>query len=213
VPLHPPPLIEEGALFVTQKFLRSDMSRAAEIVFALQCADATLATYQDAVDDFQANFNANIGSDMDAEVSILPPTGLGGDGSNVPLLVTAAGAAIAGGSAITTLPPNCAMLVKKTTSLGGRHNRGRCYIPFILSEGNVSENGTLSGALITGIQPSLDTFLAQLGTDSTGMHIENRVFDTSGPKPFVTERNISVAAVTGFKVETLIATQRRRLGR
>jgi hypothetical protein len=213
VPLNPAPIIEANILLVSQNLLRSDMSRAAQLEFGLLCADSTQATYQDAIDDFQTNFNTQWGPHLDTEVSILPPVGRGGDGTNVPLLVIAAGAAIAGANASTNMPPNVALLIRKRTSFGGRKNRGRNYYPFVLADTDVSENGTVATLSVAAFQASATAFLAQLSTDVTPLCIENKTYNTPLPPHYVTEISLSAAQVQAYTVETVIATQRRRLGR
>jgi len=213
MPLNPPPTIDSGLLLVRQQILRGDMTRAAEVEYALVCADAALATFQDAIDDFQANFNTNMAPVIDAGATVLPPTGRGGDGTNVPILVTAAGAAVAGGGSSTVNPPNVALLIRKRTPLGGRKNRGRTYLPFALVESAVSENGTISPTQVTALQAQATLFLNQLSTDITPMVIENKTFNTPLPPHFVTAINPSVQNVSAYTVENLVATQRRRLGR
>lgn len=213
MPLNPPPTIEANIILIKQQLIRSDMSRAAEVEYCALCPDSVLATYQDAIDDFQTNFNTNIAPFIDSEVSILPPTGRGGDGSNVPLLVVAAGGTGTGGNANTYAPPNVAMLIRKRTSLGGKKNRGRTYLPFALASANVSENGTVSGAGLAIYQTGATAFLAQMVTDNTPMVIENRTFNTPLPPHHVTGIFGSNAQVTAYTVESLVATQRRRLNR
>jgi len=200
-------------LLVTQKLQRSDMSRAAEVTFCLSTADSTLATYQDAIDDFQANFNANFAGGLDAAVAIPPPEGRGGDGSDVPILVFASGAAAVGASTNQEVPPNVAILVRKRTAAGGRSNRGRTYYPFMLSTANCSENGTVDPTFKAALQTVMTAFLAQLTTDSTPMVIENKTFNQPAPPHFVTLIHKNPFPVVSYQVETLVATQRRRLGR
>jgi hypothetical protein len=213
MPLNPPPVIESSLLLVKQQLIRSDMSRAAEIEYALICVDSTLATYQDTIDDFQANFNSHFATNFASEVTLPPPTGRGGDGTNVPLLVVAAGAAAGGSNVDPMAPPNVACLVRKRTSLGGRRNRGRTYFPFNLRDADVSENGTIAGAEVAALQTEMTAFLAQLVTDNSPMVIENRTFNTPLPPHFVTNISGSAAQVTSYTVESIIATQRRRLNR
>jgi hypothetical protein len=213
VPLNPPPTIQASILLVTQPLLRSDMSRIAQLEFCLLCADSLGATYQDAIDDFQANFNTVWGPFFDSEVTMLPPTGRGGDGTDVPLLVVAAGAANVGGNAVATVPPNVALLIKKTTGLGGKRNRGRSYFPFILADASVNENGTITPLTVAAYQVAATAFLGVLNGDLTPMGIENRTFNQPLPPHHVTHISRSVADVTSYGVEPLVATQRRRLGR
>lgn len=213
MPLNPPPIQEANILLVKQQLIRSDMSRAAELEYALLCADSTLATYQDAIDDFQTNFNATLLTHIDTEVTALPPAGRGGDGTDVPILVFAAGAASPGTRAGEFAPPNVALLVRKRTALGGKKNRGRSYIPFILAVSEATENGAVAPGSIAALQGACTTFLAQLTTDVTPMVIENKTFNTPLPPHHVTFIGGSNAQVTSYVVEPIIATQRRRLNR
>lgn len=213
MPLHPPPTIGIGTALVVQKLQRTDMSRAAEVTFCLQLAGTpSVALAQDAIDDFQVNFNATLRNLLDTQVVVAPPTIRLGDGSNVPFEAVAAGAPANGLDANTFVPPNVAFLFKKTTGVGGRKNRGRMYLPFALATSDVSENGTIAGAAVSGGTTQSTAFLAGLVADATAMVIENKTLDTSGPKPFVTAITSGPTVLT-FAAEATVATQRRRLGR
>lgn len=213
MPLNPPPTIETGLALIVQAMQRSDMSRAAEVTFALNVAgvpDATVA--QDAVDDFQANFNATWLAVLDNQVTVGKPTIKLGDGSTTPFEAVAAGAIALGGAAGTKLPPNVALLVKKSTGLGGRANHGRTYFPFVLENPQVNENGTIVGASQAALQTVADAFLAQLTADGEPMCIAHKQFNVPLPPHFVTHITTG-PLVTSYTVEQLIATQRRRLAR
>lgn len=209
-----PPTIQNGLMLITQGLVRSDMSRVAEVTFAcIDLTGGTAADAQDDIDDFQANFNATIGAQLDSEVTILKPTIRMGDGSSTPFEAVAAGATIVGGGVVTSLPPNCALLVKKTTGFGGRHNRGRTYFPFLLDESHVAENGTIDNAELSAFNALMATFLAQLSTDGMKMVIAERIFDLPHPPHHVTQIVTTGNPVTSYVCEPLVATQRRRLGR
>lgn len=110
-----------------------------------------------------------------------------------------------GGSAITTaLPPNCAILARKSTGRGGRRGRGRLYIPWCTSEGNVDEAGVLTGSARNTINTALAAFLTALGVQTVPMVLLHSPGLTSPGAPDV---------VTSLVADSLIATQRRRLGR
>jgi len=213
MPLNPAPTIELGLGLVTQKLIRSDMSRAAECTFALDCGGAaSLTIAQTAINDFQTNWNLNIRSHLDSQVTCLKPTIRLGDGSDTPYEATASGATQVGLVAATFAPPNVSLLVKKLTARGGKKNRGRTYLPFSMPTADISENGTVSGGMVGVWQGNFDDFLSQLDTDATPMVIKNQLFDTPLPPHFVEHVTIG-ERVTSMEVETLIATQRRRLGR
>jgi hypothetical protein len=98
------------------------------------------------------------------------------------------------------LPPNCAILMRKNSALGGRRNRGRVYLPPIIpGEANVDVLGNLSGSFATDIQTRWNTFRTGAEGD------ENTLVIFHQTAPF------TPTPITGFTVATTIATQRRRL--
>lgn len=209
--LNPPPTIQGGLVLITQSLLRSDMSRAALVTCAVTTVGPlNLATLQDVVDDWQANWNSNITPAIDSNVTLAPPFAVMGTGTTVTVQAVASGAAVVGGNAGTYAPPNCALLVKKNTGVGGKANRGRMYIPFILPTTAVAENGTLDPGTVTAVNVRLANFLAQLVTDSTPMVISNKVFNVPLPPHYVTQINAG-PAVGSFVAEGVVATQRRRV--
>jgi len=213
MPLNPPPLIAMNLGLIVQGLKRSDQSRTAEVTFAVDViAGASSANAQDAIDDFQANFNAQWASIIDTDVTILQPTIKLGDGTSVPYEAIAAGATAVGGDVTAKVPANSAALIKKSTGFGGRFNHGRTYFPFLLDQNSVSENGTVDGATITAINGVAATFLAQLTTDGTAMVIAQKVFNAPLAPHYVTHINMG-NPVTSYAIEPLIGTQRRRLGR
>ena len=213
MPLNPPPIIDAGLVLVTQKLLRSDMTRAAIVTFSLFTDEAiNLATAQDMADDFQANFNSNLALLFDTEVFIEPPTIKLGQGTDVPLEAVAAGAGTNGTNSGAFTPPNVAVLFKKSTGSGGKANRGRTYMPFCAAQSLVSENGTLDPTLLSSFTTHGETFRAQLATDHQEMIISNKIFNVPLPPHHVTRIKVGFP-VTSWVPEATIATQRRRLDR
>lgn len=218
MPLAPPPTISPGLCLITQQLKRSDMSRAAEVTFAfLDASVTTPANALAAVNKFQAQYNVQFGPLHDSEVTILQPTIRMGDGTTIPTEAVATGATINGADVDTFPPPQVAILAKKLTSFGGRHNRGRTYFPFMVASSDVSENGTVNPVAVAAINTRLAAFLANMADAVIGgvalpMHIANKVFDTPLPPHHVTEINPG-SEVSAFVCESLVATQRRRLGR
>jgi hypothetical protein len=212
MPLNPPPTIFTGLGLITQPLLRTDMTRAAQVTFAcLDLTGGTAAAAQDMVDDFQANFNANMAPNIDNEVQIQPPTIRMGNGTTVPFEAVAAGATIAGGAAETSPTPNVAVLIKKSTGFGGKANRGRTYMPWFVDVSRVFENGTLDPVYTAAIQVHLSAFLAQLSADGTQMVIANKIFNTPLPPHYVTHITTTTNPVLSYNVEGIVATQRRRV--
>lgn len=105
-----------------------------------------------------------------------------------------------GTSAVELMPSNCAVLVNKNTALGGRRNRGRCFAPpYYPPEASVDMVGTLVGAAVTNLQGRWDQFFNALST----AFYAPVLFHSSAP--------FTPSPMSGFSVQTVIATQRRRL--
>lgn len=103
------------------------------------------------------------------------------------------------------LPQNNACLIRKRTALGGRKNRGRMYVPYVLPEGNVDNSGIIAGTRVTAIQTAADDFQDDLLAGDPGPSIPMVVLhsvSTDTPTP-----------ITTLEVDNLLATQRRRLRR
>lgn len=91
------------------------------------------------------------------------------------------------------------ILVHKNTAIGGRPGRGRIYLPGV-QESEVDVAGVLTGAFVTGLQDEFDAFEAEL--ISSGMPpvlLHSAESPVSTPTP-----------ITGFQVDSRVATQRRR---
>jgi hypothetical protein len=153
--------------------------------------------------------NENWGAWIDSDVTIGPTTLRVGQDGGDPLTVE--GSLQATGTNVSgMLPPNCALLIKKQTNLGGRRGRGRCYFPWVADEGSVNE----SGAVNTG---SVATYTGAANDWLTMMAAGDSIYD---PTPMVLLHDSSGAGVepaptpvVSMVCDALIATQRRRLGR
>lgn len=100
------------------------------------------------------------------------------------------------------------VIVKKTTALVGRQHRGRMYLPpFILAESDYDSFGVYTLVMNGFLTAMVDAF-------STGIRTGSTIQD-----PYILHRVPKVGTapdpdlITGFQVETRIATQRRRLRR
>lgn len=111
----------------------------------------------------------------------------------------------AGGGAGTTtlLTQNTTYLVKKSTGLGGRKNRGRWYLPFV-REANVNDVGTVDGATMSYLQDRVDQFLIDIPAlgSPVGVIVLLHTLEADDP-----------ANLTAMPVDGRVATQRRRLRR
>lgn len=100
------------------------------------------------------------------------------------------------------MPPNCAVLIRKTTASGGRRNRGRMFVPPIYpAEGNVGQTGIIA-----------DTFVDSMQTWWTGFRT---ALVTAGLQPVIFHSQVPFTPTpdTSWIVQEVIATQRRRLRR
>jgi hypothetical protein len=116
------------------------------------------------------------------------------------LLSADAAQSTAGTGAQDQMPPNCAILVKKITNIGGRHNQGRCFLPPAwVTEVSVTSTGALAAGDVITINGML---LASLTAMETAGYHAVLLHSTAGPAP---------VSVTALSVDGRVATQRRRL--
>lgn len=100
--------------------------------------------------------------------------------------------------------PNTSTLIRKVTSLGGRHGRGRMFLPGQSIRSAISPAGLIDPGFLTDFNANLATFFGHLvaGTGLPGasppvlLHSE----DTPSPTP-----------ITALVAQQKLATQRRRL--
>lgn len=109
-----------------------------------------------------------------------------------------------GTSNVSAVPPNCAVLVHKSTSRGGRRGRGRLFIPWAVSETNVEESGLITTATVNTMQTAMNNWLTGMATAQVPMVLLHGQGITAPGAPNL---------VTTLTVDKLISTQRRRLGR
>ena len=107
---------------------------------------------------------------------------------------------VASGASGETIPINCAVLLKKNTASGGRRNRGRAFLPPCFpTEANVDGVGTVFSGSLSDMQ------------DWYGGAYDNMVALSLQPVLFHAEAPFTPTALTGWSVQSKIATQRRRL--
>lgn len=101
-------------------------------------------------------------------------------------------------------PPNVAVLVSKRTSSGGRRGRGRMFLPWYVSEDAVDAFGNINGVFQGYITTQMLQMLTKLEENDVPMVL---LHETYAP-PFALP-----TPVTSLQVDSLVSTQRRRLGR
>jgi hypothetical protein len=95
--------------------------------------------------------------------------------------------------------PNMSALVQKRTALGGRRNRGRVFWP--VAEDAIDTGGAVDAAVLAVLQAQFDSFFSAIDGLACPLVI---LHSTGDPTP---------ETVTGLFVQSLAATQRRRLRR
>jgi hypothetical protein len=118
-------------------------------------------------------------------------------------IVVEYGATTVGSNNDEPLPPNCALLVRKTTAFGGRRNRGRAYIPGLSLKPSTSPAGMIDGAAVTALQSDANDWWAAAANVGPP--------EVSGLVLLHSESPFTPTPITGLDVQDKIATQRRRL--
>jgi hypothetical protein len=115
-------------------------------------------------------------------------------------------ASVVGNRATTTFcPNNVSVLVRKTTALGGRANRGRMFWPCPAASG-VTPAGVLSGTEITAWNTALAALMPGGSAHTAAGFLGNAVLFHSNPAASETQ-------ITDLATMSKVATQRRRLRR
>lgn len=122
---------------------------------------------------------------------------VGNDGGDILFDVGLSGS---GGASAESVPNNTAILVRKSTGLGGRRGRGRMFIPGP-SRDQIEATGAMSGAYRTSWQNAVDGLLDFATLDAN----VDRAVLFHQTAPFVPTEIVSLT------VEQRVATQRRRM--
>lgn len=109
---------------------------------------------------------------------------------------------VQGGDAGAAMPPNVTYLLKKTTGVGGRKNRGRMYLPGV-TEAAVDAVGNVLAAKQDEINSQIGGWIGAAAAANFSPYLLHNT-----PKVGVAPAPTLVSLV---KTEPLIATQRNRL--
>lgn len=166
------------------------------------------SNYEDAANDLHALFGIWFMGRMPSQYTLQDVTLYVGQDGGPPAIYESTEAAIVGGATTQPTPQNTAWLVRKRTGSAGRRGRGRMYIPGV-HEGQVGPDGVLTNAYHGDLQNDVNGWLAELqsGLGGTGPALPPVILHRSegiGTEPPPTP-------VTALQVDTLVATQRRRL--
>jgi hypothetical protein len=192
-------VVPVGYAQVTIGFTGSAVPTGAAVTFGLDISagPATPALVAVAVDN--AYFSSGIPTQIATganETSILVKFGPDNLGPSAEIATNNPGT---GGSSGV---PNTAWLVRKVTALGGRAGRGRFFLPGV-PEAEVDPSGIIDSSSVTGMQTAVDDFFSEL---AVGGMIPVLLHSEGSPLNIPTE-------ITSHEVQSLAATQRRRLRR
>lgn len=95
-------------------------------------------------------------------------------------------------------PPQVAALIQKITGLAGRSQRGRMYVPSV-DEESITIIGTFDSGRLAAMQTAADALLVDLQTQDVPMRLLH------------TNPAIPPSVIVSLNVDSLVATQRRRL--
>jgi len=197
-----------GFADISIQLVLAGLNRPAYITFGVDPVDTDPTTVGAAV--LAASIGAgSLMSIMDSSVTLRQVrVSLGTDGSE-DLVGIATGTAV-GGTAKTTLPPNCAQLVHKMTARRGRRGRGRMFVPWCVDEGSTDEAGLIAAGVVTANATALNTWRNALSAGGNPMVV---LHDPSKPGTAHPTTPGAPNVVTSLVCDPLISTQRRRLGR
>lgn len=201
-------LIPVGYAQVILPMRHALLARPAAITYGINVT-AAAGDYVTAADDQVLAFINNWTSELDSQCTVGPATLRVGQDGGDPLAVEGSVTDV-GEEAAAMSPPNCNLLVKKQSALGGRRGRGRCFIPWVLQDGAVSDVGQIDSTSLAVRQANADGWLADLSAGSTGTYASPMyiLHDSRGagtePAP---------SLVTALTCPSLIAVQNRRIGR
>lgn len=94
-------------------------------------------------------------------------------------------------------PPNTALLVQKRTPTGGRHGRGRMYVPGA-SSAEVSTAGFLNLPFVSDCNDALESFRSEISAGTLAPVL-------------ISSAGVLGSVITSFTMSEKVATQRRRL--
>lgn len=125
---------------------------------------------------------------------------IGQDGGE-PVLGFSSAPPVLGTASRDSSPPALAVRAIKRTNLGGRRNRGSCFIPWAVNRLNVTETGNIATPTITAWNTILGTWLDGWNDPGYGLYLLHGTGNTEVPEP---------TRITGLQVDPIISNQVRR---
>lgn len=198
-------IIPEGFAQITLPLRHVSQSREAVVTFGVEWAGVIGASQE--CDDIFASWVQFIGPFIDEGVIQGPVRASVGTSSGENVSVAGNTTFVASGIS-AKMPSNVALLVRKLSSRGGRRGRGRMYVPWLLTDTEVDDVGNVLPASRTNLQTAFNNFLTDLAAASpTGPFAPMYLLHSDGGSTNPGSPNL----VTALQVDSLVATQRRRL--
>lgn len=193
-------IIPDGYGQLVFNFSHPAASGALTVTLGVQLSGGMTETQLEAIGNaWQTNVMAQVNSLVEFD-SMTCYVGTGTPGE--PIIVEAVAEWGGGALGATAMPINTSYLIRKTTGLGGRRNRGRMYLPGPQAS-DMEDAGTLSPSRVTALQVGFNNFFDDLTETATTGVLVPVILHSSGagaPTP-----------VGSFIVDNLPATQRTRM--
>lgn len=207
-------IYEDGLMLLAQHMNPVGISHECVVTYAVTVPTPYSADPETICNFFQAAFVDAFVDLTSSNCQINKTTVIMGTGDDSPLTGESTVAGTFGITSGAQAPPQVAVVVKKLTGFGGRQNRGRIYLPYLLRDDDVADDGSFAGSDLSDRQDACDAWLAGVNAGDFDMVIANRVYD----RPWnVADRHLTAVnagkKVTALSVESIIGTQRRRLPR
>lgn len=203
-------LIPPGFAQLTIPMRHTGLSRAAAVTFGIEYSEAD-TPYSGICDWVLQQWGETLGATVDSEVQQGPIEGRFGQTGDEP--IAAVGTDTFTSISVDARPPaQVALLIKKTTNRGGRRGRGRMFLPWAVNETSVSELGVVEAGTLSDFQDAADGFLLAIGTAS-GEDGPNPMFLLHVQADDQSTLPGTPSLVSSLQVQSLVATQRRRLAR
>ena len=191
----------------TLNLRHADAGRDCSVVLGLSAVGATAAEVFETV---ETAWFAELAPHTDSQVTLdTVSVRIGPSTGSEPGLSVTFDSGAAGTDGGTSLPSNTALLVRKYSVFGGRANRGRNYWPFMVESAEADELGVITSLTVTSLQTAFTDFFGLLGSG-------NGATTALCPAVILHDENSPVSdprTVTAVSVDSLLATQRRRMRR
>lgn len=214
MPLNQPPQIDDDLCLFRTTITNPNGARSALITYSCNSTTDPDLTPQNIVDLAHNALAGSLDDQLDSTSEFLKTDVTVGNGTRQSGVAESSVGPVIGENVVSSPSAQVAVLVKLTTNLAGKRNRGRIYIPWFLDKSHILPDGVISDVTVAAIQVSVSAWAVNLANVGLPLCIANRHLVVTPPqvKPHVDTITLG-PGVTGIHVENVVATQRRRVGR